>query len=174
MKALLVSFTLLALCACAPITEMDGTTTPPAAGEEDQAARLAECTQAAGAMQQRLEAIEAENLRLDDANRELTATVAELRAQVSTAQAERTVPAPPDAGAGTRATDAAAAPPLAPPHALGAPAGGLSAVAYDAKVRPSMEFLTQYQQALERFNGGETEIAYQQFGQLITSSAPIA
>lgn len=145
--------------ACAPLVELEDENIALRSKVDSLEILMAECRGQEVLLKDRLAAIEAQNLELDDRNRELTASLAETQYNAQAAE-----PAPIDAPPG------AASPPAAAEPSIGADAVSPSVEpAYDGTVSPGLPFLRQYQSALSAYNDKKYEEAVRLFEGLLAT-----
>ena len=164
----LLPLILLATGACAPLIELEDENAALRSRVDSLEIVLAECRGQGGLLEDRLAAIEAENIELDDRNRELTATLAEARFQQqaqgntgarvvdpdTTRPAEQQAPVVP-------LSDAAPPPPDR--------ASGSVEAQYDGRRTAGLEFLRTYQSALSAYNEKRHDEAVRLFGRLLST-----
>jgi len=142
--------------ACAPIIELEDENEALLARVDSLEIVLGECGSQTLLLQERLAAIERENLQVDDRNRQLRAKIAEV-------QYGRL----PEEQEGTATMGGA------PPHTVTpVPQSGARAPDYRAGTPPDLAFLREYQSALSAFNGKEYARAARLFSGLLMTSSP--
>jgi TolA-binding protein len=163
-SAVAVLFLVLVLQGCGPLVEL----------EEENAALQARIDSLEVALvsndsnDERVAELEAENLRLSDQNRDLSARLAEERNRPVTGASVSPAPAatPPSA-----APVPAATPPVRQANTPSpVPVAGYPA--HDVRIQPDMEWLTRYQAALDAYNSGDYTGAFDRFDALARGSRP--
>ncbi|MFA6233797.1 MAG: tetratricopeptide repeat protein [Bacteroidota bacterium] len=160
------ALTLLLASACAPLIELEDENTALRSKVDSLEIVIAECRGQGDLLQERLTAIETENLQLDDRNRELSARVVEIQyADSSGTPAATAVPHAEimDTPAGTSVTGTAAVDAAASGDDIPSPH-------YDGKVPAGLEFLRQYQAALNAYNGKQYAECARMFTALLAGS----
>ncbi len=177
---------LLFASACGPLIELEDENTALRSRVDSLEIVLAECRGQGDLLQERLSAIENENLQLDDRNRDLAARIAELQytggGRVPFDPDAPAVAAAPQTETGTGDADRPSAAgseknaspvPDAPGSTTQASAAeaGLPGVSYDGSVSPGISFLQKYQTALNTYNGKRFEESLDLFADLLRQSA---
>jgi TolA-binding protein len=147
--------------ACAPLVELEDENIALRSKVDSLEIMIAECSGQEVLLKDRLAAIEAQNLELDDRNRELTASLAETQYSAQTTESAQVADA---------TASAAVFPPAESESPAAADAGTPSTEpAYDGTVTPGLQFLRQYQSALSAYNGKKYEDAVGLFEGLLAT-----
>lgn len=151
-RLLLLAAALLFAGACAPLVELEDENIALRSKADSLEISIAECHGQEVLLKDRLAAVEAQNIELDDRNRELTARLAETQYD---AQAAESAPITGEsAAAHAMATQAASESSTSPDAALPSaePVYGSAEPVYDGSVSAGLPFLRQYQSALSAYN----------------------
>lgn len=173
--ALLLLLPLLLTVACAPLIELEDENIALRSKVDSLEIVLAECRGQGELLGDRLAAIEAQNLALDDRNRELTATLAETQYRGSDVEDGQTIPEEDSTVAATpEKTDignnppAAEALPVRPRETETTDHGGVAVLSRFEAGRPAgLGFLRRYQEALNAYNEKRFRDAARLFGELL-------
>ncbi|MFZ1730246.1 MAG: tetratricopeptide repeat protein [Bacteroidota bacterium] len=184
---ILSAIVLLFVTACGPLVELEDENIALRSRVDSLEINLAECRGQGDLLQERLAAIETENLQLDDRNRELSARVVEVQYEDDESSATGTVvpaenndespAASPDAaavqseaGESSAGSDEPVASTAAVPAAVNA-AAAMPTPRYNGSVPTDLEFLRQYQAALNAYNDKNYAESVRLFTALLAGSS---